>query len=79
MAIEVLEPHISSMATHLTFKCPTTNRHGECDVATDSANLANVWRKTMGLECRICGGTHQIKISEAFLDMILSRQVVVCR
>lgn len=42
-----------------------------------AANLANVCRKTMGLACRICGKTHQIKIREAFADMILSRGVLV--
>jgi hypothetical protein len=67
------------MTTFLTFRCPTTHRQFECDVATDAANLAKIWKMTKGIKCKICGEMHQVKIRDAFLDMAISREVVITR
>jgi hypothetical protein len=67
------------MTAFLTVRCPTTNQRYECHVATDAANLTKVWKMTMDIQCRLCGGTHQIKIRDAFLDMIMSRELVITR
>jgi len=79
LAIPVPTPHILSMTPFLTFRCPATNLRSECDVATDTANLAKVWKLTKDMRCRICGETHQIKIRDAFLDMAMSREIVLTR
>jgi hypothetical protein len=67
------------MTAFLMFRCPTTSRQCECDVATDPANLAKVWKLTKDIECRICGAMHQIKIRDAFIDMAISRGIVITR
>jgi hypothetical protein len=72
-------PHVFAVAKFLMFKCPTTNRQSECDVATDAANLAKVWNMTKDVRCRTCGEMHQIKIRDAFLDMAVSREIVTTR
>jgi len=77
LAIAAPKPHICPMTPFLTFRCPTTNQQCTCDVATDAANLAKVWKLTKDIPCRICGTMHQIKIRDAFLDMVLSRELMV--
>lgn len=67
------------MIPFLMFRCPATNRQCECDVATDSTNLAKAWKTTKHIKCRICGEMHQIKIREAFVDMAMSREIVITR
>jgi len=67
------------MTPFLMFRCPTTNRQCKCDVTTDAANLAKVWKMTKDIKCRICGEMHQIKIRDAFLDMAMSRESVITR
>lgn len=67
------------MSPSLMFRCPTTNQQCECDVATDAANLAKVWKTTKDVKCRICGAMHKIKIREAFLDMAMAREIVITR
>jgi hypothetical protein len=67
------------MIPFLTFKCPTTHQQCECDVTTDAANLAKVWRLTKDIKCRICGEMHKIKIRETFLDMVIAREIVITR
>ena len=79
VAISVPKPHIFFMKTFLMFRCPTTNRQCKCDVATDAATLAKVWKMTKDIKCRICGEMHQIKIRDAFLDMAMSRESVITR
>ena len=79
MAISAPWPHIFLMTSFLMFRCPATNQQCECDVATDAANLARVWKTTKDIMCRICGEMHQIKIRDAFLDMAMSGEVVITR
>lgn len=67
------------MTPFLTFICPATNQQCECDVATDAATLAKVWKMTKDIKCRICGEMHQIIIREAFIDMAMSREIVISR
>lgn len=67
------------MTPFLKFRCPTTSEQCECDITTDAANLAKVWKMTKNVECMICGGMHQIKIRDAFLDMVMSREIVITR
>jgi hypothetical protein len=73
------KPHILFMTPFLMFRCPATNRQCECDVATDPANLAKAWKTTKHIKYRICGEMHQIKIREAFVDMAMSRDIVITR
>lgn len=73
------KPHIFLMTTFLMFRCPTTSQQCECDVATDAATLAKVWKMTKDMKCKICGEMHQIKIRDAFLDMAMSREIVTSR
>jgi hypothetical protein len=79
LAISAPKSYIFLMMAFLTVRCPTTNQQCECDVATDAANLAKVWKMTKDIQCRICGETHQIKIRDAFIDMIISRELVIIR
>jgi len=67
------------MKPFLKFRCPTTNQQCECDVATDAANLAKFWKVIKDIKCRICGGMHQIRIRDAFLDMAMLREIVTTR
>ena len=79
LAISAPKHHIFQMAPFLIFRCPTTNQQCECDVATDAANLAKVWKMTKDIKCRICGEMHKIKIRDAFLDMVMAREIVIAR
>jgi hypothetical protein len=79
LAISAPKPHILFMTPFLMFRCPTTNQQCECDVATDPANLAKAWKTTKQIKCMICGEMHQIKIREAFVDMAMSREIVITR
>jgi hypothetical protein len=67
------------MTTFLMFRCPTTNQQCECDVATDAANLAKVWKMKKDIKCKVCGEMHQIIIRDAFLDMAMAREIVISR
>ena len=79
LAISAAKTHIFLMTTFLTFSCPTTQQQCECDVATDAADFAKIWKMTKDIKCNICGEMHQIKIRDAFVDMAISREIVISR
>ena len=74
-----MKTHMVLMTAFLMFRCPATNRQCECDVATDAANLARVWKATKDIKCKICGEMHRIKVRDAFVDMAISREIVITR
>jgi hypothetical protein len=61
-------------AHSFSFRCPETHRLISTVLATDSQALARTWRDTIAIACPHCGQQHTAKVSDAFMDYVLSEE-----
>jgi hypothetical protein len=57
--------------SELLFTCPRTGRQVPTGIETDPQSLRAAWKRTLRLGCPHCGETHELSVSEAYLDSAL--------
>ena len=56
----------------LLAQCPNTSALINTGVETDAPSLAAAWKSALRVNCPHCNEVHEIRVSEAYLDEVLS-------
>ena len=58
--------------TLTSLTCPETGEHVPFHIETDAKSVAQTWNQSIQIACPHCGGIHEIKYKEVYMDNVIN-------